>query len=118
MGPDSHQFCEFYVEQDGKFLPVHVGDIPTITNLPGNESGTTEWTAPFKPIEWKIIATVPEQWRCSSRKRFIKLLMSFGKSRNEAALIAQIAKYQWPGMDSYQKLFYAMVLYLIETGGQ
>ncbi len=40
----------------------------------------------------RTTARLAKNWRCKSRKRFIKLLMSKGISRNEAESVAKVAR--------------------------
>jgi len=58
-------------------------------------------------MSFQIVISPPKTMRCTSRKRFIKLLMAAGWSRNEAAIIARI---QIRPKDSYQDRFLGMWL--------
>lgn len=54
---------------------------------------------------YSVDTTIPKMWRCGNRKRFIKLLMSYGYGRNDAARIAATIKTSM-GPDTYQELFF------------
>ncbi len=43
-------------------------------------------------LSMEIIVKLEKSWFCRSRKRFIKLLMSKGISRNEAESVARVAR--------------------------
>ena len=45
-----------------------------------------------EPVEFTAHFKTPKRWRCGSRKRFIKLLMSKGISRNQAGSVARAAR--------------------------
>ena len=45
-----------------------------------------------EPVEFTAHFKTPKRWRCGSRKRFIKLLMSEGISRNQAGSVARVAR--------------------------
>ncbi len=53
---------------------------------------TPEAMSLLQPMEFTVQAKPPKNWRCRSRKRFIKLLMSKGISRNEAESVARVAR--------------------------
>ena len=57
------------------------------------------------PVAFSARISIPKQWRCRSRKRFIKLLMAHGCPRNDAAEIAAIPSRAWQGL-SFQSLFF------------
>lgn len=65
------------------------------------------------PLTLAMNIGIPKGWRCGSRKRFIKLLMSYGCSRNTAAEFAALLKNP-AGANSYQKLFFAAVAFFAE----
>ena len=44
------------------------------------------------PMEFTMYIKVPKHWHCKSRRRFIKLLMSKGISRNQAKRVAGVAR--------------------------
>lgn len=46
--------------------------------------------AAFGPVAMSMRVSLPKEWRCRSRKRFVKLLMSCGHPRNQAAHLADI----------------------------
>ena len=70
------------------------------------------------PIAFQMSITLPKEWRCGSRKRFIKLLMSYGSDRNTAAEVATIAK-AMRGRKSYQELLFEIIaLYAEHQAGK
>lgn len=65
------------------------------------------------PLAFKMNIKMPKEWHCGSKKRFIKLLMSYGCSRNDARELASIA--QAPvGPKSYQELFFEVMALFAE----
>lgn len=47
----------------------------------------------------------PKRWRCRSRKRFIKLMMSEGISRNGAVWLADFMRKMMPYGEAWRKYF-------------
>lgn len=46
----------------------------------------------LEPMGFTMHVKTPKRWRCQSRKRFIKLLMSKGISRKQAGSVARVAR--------------------------
>ncbi len=128
MGPEKQPIGEFYIDLgDGEFV-----------KLEGFPNGDLEITCPdeapddplFKvlkamsePLTFGMTVTAEEvgkAWRCGSRKRFIKLLMSYGCDRNTAHEMAAIVPIL-RGQKSYQELlFEALFLFskMVEAAEQ
>lgn len=65
-------------------------------------------------LTFSLNIKIPKSWRSGSRKRFIKLLMSYGCSRNDARELASIV--QAPvGPKSYQELFFEVMALFAEA---
>lgn len=88
MGPENRidlTGCRLYLNGE----PVTMGQLPEITlatDAPepaGMISKMEQITMTFK---------TPKRWRCRSRKRFIKLVMSEGVSRNYAEWLAYFTR--------------------------
>ena len=54
---------------------------------------------PCEYMECTLYFKIPKRWRCKSRKRFIKLMMSEGISRNNAERIVDFTR----GLMSYRE---------------
>lgn len=59
-------------------------------------------------MAFQMNVSLPKEWRCASRKRFIKLLMSYGCDRNTAMEMATVAMAML-GRRSYQKLLFEVL---------
>lgn len=74
------------------------GDVMTIPGViheivVSADTPTPEGMSLLRPMELTVQIKTPKHWRCRSRKRFVKLLMSTKKlSRNEAERVAQAAR--------------------------
>lgn len=91
MGPNSQPPGEIELYRKGANEPVwmKIADIPEISlDFKGteNEAYNTEGD-PMVSVSVEI----PNSLRCTSRKRFVKLLMSCGVERNAAVRVASIA---------------------------
>ena len=98
MGPESKS-DDYTLYLDGE--PIARGEIqmPEITLPPEMLEPVKELTMQWMGFE--LHYKIPKRWRCGSRKRFIKLLMSKGISRNQAgsvARVARIAGVQYPAL--------------------
>ena len=91
MGPENRN--EYTVYWGG----VPLGDTPMMPGiiyevmLP-EEALTTEAMSLLEPMEFAMHIKTPKRWHCRGRKRFIKLLMSKGISRNQAESVAGVAR--------------------------
>lgn len=59
-------------------------------------------------LAFSMKVKIPKNWRCSNKKRFIKLLMSYGCSRNDACELATIVQ-DPAGPESYQASFFTVM---------
>ena len=91
MGPESSQAEEFvlYTKNGERIGPVR--DLPEATVTPGEEAASA-----FRRVMGKMSATIsvrpPKHWRCRGRKRFIKLMMGEGWTRNWAEALANLVR--------------------------
>ena len=114
MGPNSQPLYVCYVmdgeEPIARFEANNIGEL-TITFKDECEKSMPLIAGAIGMLSFKLKVKPPKEWRCTSRKRFTKLMMSYGCSRNDANALAPII--QAPvGPQSYQELFYAtMALY-------
>lgn len=87
MGPQSESSGTLY--WDG--MPIMQGELQEIT-VPADAQ---EQDFPRR-FDTGMVLTftmrAPKCWRCQSRKRFIKLLMSKGIGRNQAGSVARVAR--------------------------
>ena len=66
------------------------------------------------PMAVSMNIALPKAWRCANRKRFIRLLMSYGCDRNIAAEMAKVVP-MMRGRKSYQGLWFeVMFLFSME----
>lgn len=91
MGPENRN--EYTVYWGGVPLgntPITPGIIHTITV--SEDALTPEAMSLLEPMAFTMYIKMPKHWRCKSRRRFIKLLMSKGISRNQAERVAGAAR--------------------------
>ncbi len=55
-----------------------------------------ESVLPLQEVEFAFTIKAPKRWRCKNRKRFIKLMMSEGISRNYAERLADFVRGRMP----------------------
>ena len=108
MGPEGQIAHACYIMQNGE--PVarleanNIGEL-TIT-LEGECENTGALIAgAIGSMAFEMAVKRPKEWCCGSRKRFVKLLMSYGCSRNDANEMATIVPASM-GPQSYQELFF------------
>ena len=89
MGPESKDDYTLYL--DG--VPIARGEI-RLPEITVREEGVAELAGALvcEPVEFTAHFKTPKRWRCGSRKRFIKLLMSKGICRNQAGSVAKVAR--------------------------
>lgn len=110
METDSPSVHVCYVMQDGEpvaqFETNDIGEL-TITLEGGEcERAGALIAGAIGPIALEMAVKLPREWRCSSRKRYIRLLMSYGCSRNDACELTSIVQDPM-GPKSYQELFFS-----------
>jgi len=90
MGQESKNDYTLYL--DG--VPVAIGEIREITlAADAPELGDIP---PMQPIEFTVQIKTPKRWRCRGRKRFVKLMMSEGITRNYAERLADFTRMLMP----------------------
>lgn len=108
MGPEEQPVHACYIMQNGepvaRFEANNIGEL-TITLEGECESAGALIAGVIGPMAFEMAVTLSKEWRCGSRKRFIKLLMSYGCSRNYASEMATIVPARM-GPQSYQELFF------------
>ena len=87
MGPESKSNYILYMHgvlNDALTIP---GIIHEIT-VPMDALNPEIMPLLLKPMEFSVTVKTPKRWRCRSRKRYIKLLMSEGVRRKRAKILA------------------------------
>mgnify|MGYP001029434765 FL=1 len=102
MGPENKN--EYTVYWDG----VPLGDTPIapgiIHNITVSEDALTqEAMSLLEPMEFTMHIKTPKRWRCRGRKRFIKLMMSEGVSRNYAERLADFVRGWMPYGEAWRE---------------
>ena len=89
MGPEgiSREVGTFYINGTPIAGLTEADGILEITT--SNESAEPVIAAVFGPIAIEMNVKIPKTWRCRNRKRFIKLVMSYGLPRNLADNLAR-----------------------------
>ena len=86
MGPESENRYTVYL--DG--VPIDQEKIVNVSLT--METQEPDSVLAGQSLEFTMHYKTPRRWRCRSRKRFIKLLMSKGISRNQAGSVARLAR--------------------------
>lgn len=73
-------------------MPVIRGKIELTRNEQPAEEPGPEGVMPLAGAEITLNIRAPKRWRCRSRKRFVKLMMSEGVSRNSAEWLADFVR--------------------------
>ncbi len=108
MGHDGQPTGYYCFTQDGE--PVFLPDTGSIEDMTITFKGEGESVDPLIAEafgSWTFemhIPKIPKGYRCSARKRFIKLLMSEGCSKNSARELASNVS-RMHGRVSYQDIF-------------
>ena len=111
MGTESESSYTVYL--DG--VPITPGQLPEIT-VPADEPGPGRILAdPSLKMKFTFTWKTPKRWRCRSRKRFIKLMMSEGISRNGAVWLADFMRKMMPYGEAWRQ--YVMLNTRIITVG-
>jgi len=91
MGPENCEAEDLVLyTADGEKIGK-VWDLVVATVQAGKEISSVMCPA-MVDLSMEITVKPAKNWRCRSRKRFIKLLMSKGISRNEAESVARVAR--------------------------
>lgn len=88
MGPHSESNGTLY--WDG--VPIMQGTMQMQEITVPMDALNPEALTLLEPMEFTMHIKVPKRWRCRGRKRFVKLLMSKGISRNQAGSVARVAR--------------------------
>lgn len=92
MGPDTkaHDIGEFQLTINGSPIVYDAdGNIPTVQICDIAKDGNEEYIGIANPGEFYMTLKPSKKLRCTNKKRFIKLLMSYGVKRNEANIAAK-----------------------------
>lgn len=106
MGSDDKKYVLYLRDPQLGDVPIAPGVVHEITV--SEDALTPEAMSLLQPIELEFSVqqvNMPKRWRCGSRKRFVKLLMSHGCSRNGANQIASIVP-ALAGLETYQGWFF------------
>ena len=91
MGPenriDPNSFTLFLGD-----TPIARGEIKLAEITVPADAQKPETILPLQQVEFAVHFKTPKRLRCRSRKRFIKLMMSEGVSRNTAAWLADFVR--------------------------
>ena len=72
--------------------PIARGEIRLAEITLPPDAPKLESVLPLQEVEFAFTIKAPKRWRCKNRKRFIKLMMSEGISRNYAERLADIVR--------------------------
>ena len=88
MGPESRNDFTLYL--DG--VPIARGEIQLTEITVPPDAPEREILSLCEPMEFTMKIKEPKRWRCGSRKRYIKLMMSEGITRNYAERLADFTR--------------------------
>ena len=103
MGPENSgaESLILYTEDGERIGPIR--DLPEVTIAAGEEIAAAMCPAMAAFQETISISVKPgKRWRCRSRKRFIKLMMSEGISRNYAEWMAGFVRGWMPYEEAWR----------------
>ena len=72
--------------------PIARGEIRLAEITLPPDAPKLESVLPLQEVEFAFTIKAPKRWRCRNRKRFIKLVMSEGISRNYAERLADFVR--------------------------
>lgn len=112
MGPEEKTGHVCMVMHNGTAVAEIRTPLEGVMEITVSDTGTVPLImGAFGPLAIEMKVKLPKEWRTGSRKRFSKLLMSYGCSRNDAVEMATIVR-AMRGRKSYQELFFeVMALY-------
>lgn len=94
MGPENNTPGVISIFYNGEPLAIPPGgNLPEITLAPDCD-GSIDSPLAESSLSVTMELKIKKAWRCHSRKRFIKILMGHGFTRNQAAEIAEAVT--WP----------------------
>ncbi len=92
MGPENGEAESLVLyTEDGEKIGKMIWDL-TEVDVPAGKEIAPAMCPAMVELHGRLTARPAKNWRCRSRKRFIKLLMSKGISRNEAGSVARVAR--------------------------
>lgn len=115
MGPETEMpNCSVY--HNGEFIGFFSKDmeLPELSIPEPVERGADSHMELFG---FNCKAVVSKEWKCRSRKRFVKLLMKHGYGRNHANRLAAVIK-AGRGRMSYQCAIFLLIFWGIARGGE
>ena len=83
--------------------PIARGEIRLAEITLPPDAPKLESVLPLQEVEFAFTIKAPKRWRCKSRKRFIKLMMSEGISRNYAEQLADYVRGWMPYGKAWRK---------------
>lgn len=113
MGPEEKSGHVCYIMSGGVAVAQFEAIDGELEITLGDEGAEPLIMGAIGPLAFEMSVTLPKEWRCASRKRFIKLLMSYGCSRNDARDMATIAQ-AMRGQKSYQELLFEVMALFAE----
>ena len=101
MGPeDTNDYTLF---MDGVLIAPGQIELPEITVTEDAQEPENAIMRQFGHMEFTVHLKTPKSWRCRSRKRFIKLMMSEGISRNYAERLADLVRGWMPYREAWRE---------------
>lgn len=106
MGPgngfDPNSFTLFLGD-----TPIARGEIELVEITVPVDAPKPERILQLQQVEFTVHFKTPKRWRCRSRKRFIKLIMSEGISRNYAERMADFVRRWMPYGDAWRRYLWS-----------
>lgn len=106
MGPESKNDYTLYLRD------VALGDTPIEPGIIHEITVSMDALMPealklLEPMEFTVQIKTPKRWRCRSRKRFIKLMMSEGITRNYAERLADFIRKLMPYGEAWRSYIWS-----------
>ena len=106
MGPENGFDPNNYTLYLGD-TPIARGEIELVEITAPVDAQKPERILQLQQVEFTVHIKTPNRWRCRGRKRFIKLLMSMGISRNQAESVAGVSRIAGvPYVELWQSYFF------------
>lgn len=105
MGPEERSNHTCYIMSGGVAVAQFEAIDGELKITLGDDGAEPLIMGAIGPLAIEMNVTLPKEWRCGSRERFTKLLMSYGCDRNLAMEMATIVR-AMRGRKSYQELFF------------
>ena len=103
MGPENKTDlgnCTLYL--NGEPIAWGQGELPEIT-VPEEVREPQKSIGMCERMKFTLTIKMPKRWRCRSRKRFIKLVMSEGIGRNYAERLADFVRGWMPYREAWRE---------------